>query len=46
MQRTHTELRRLAAPMSTEDTAEDELDVYLATRVLRCACGFQMELPE
>ncbi|MDR6508428.1 hypothetical protein [Arthrobacter oryzae] len=46
MERRHSELRRLAAPLSTEDTAEDELEVYLSTRVLRCACGFQMELPE
>ena len=41
-----SELRRLAAPMSTEGAAEDTLDVYLSTRVLRCPCGFQMELPE
>ncbi|TLM72916.1 hypothetical protein [Pseudarthrobacter sp. NamB4] len=24
----------------------EELRVYLATRVLRCACGFQMEVPD
>lgn len=24
---------------------EDSLEVYLATRVLRCRCGFQVELP-
>jgi hypothetical protein len=41
-----SELRRLSAPLSTEGTAEDGLDVYLSTRVLRCTCGFQIELPE
>lgn len=24
----------------------EALDVYLATRVLRCACGFQIEIPD
>lgn len=24
----------------------EELKVYLTTRVLRCACGFQMEVPD
>ncbi len=24
----------------------ETLSVYLATRVLRCACGFQMEIPD
>ncbi len=33
------------APMSTEDPAVDLLDVYLATKVLQCRCGFRMELP-
>jgi hypothetical protein len=46
MEKAGSELRRLSAPLSTEDMAEDELSVYLSTRVLRCACGFQMELPE
>ena len=46
MTRAGSELRRLSAPLSTEGTAEDTLDVYLSTRVLRCSCGFQMELPE
>lgn len=46
MQKAGSELRRLSAPLSTEDAAEDTLDVYLSTRVLRCPCGFQMELPE
>jgi hypothetical protein len=46
MDRAGSELRRLSAPLSTEDAADDTLDVYLSTRVLRCICGFQMELPE
>jgi hypothetical protein len=46
MARAGSELRRLSAPLSTEGAAEDTLDVYLSTRVLRCSCGFQMELPE
>lgn len=25
--------------------AEDSLAVYLATQVLRCRCGFQVEVP-
>ncbi|WP_309107541.1 hypothetical protein [Arthrobacter sp.] len=46
MEKAGSDLRRLSAPLSTEGAAEDALDVYLSTRVLRCACGFQMELPE
>ena len=46
MTRAGSELRRLSAAVSTEGAGEDTLEVYLATRVLRCGCGFQMELPE
>jgi hypothetical protein len=46
MRKAGSELRRLSAPLSTASTDGDTLDVYLATRVLRCECGFQMELPE
>jgi hypothetical protein len=46
MRKAGSELRRLSAPLSTESTDGHTLDVYLATRVLRCECGFQMELPE
>jgi hypothetical protein len=46
MRKAGSEIRRLSAPLSTEGTDRDSLDVYLATRVLRCDCGFQMELPE
>jgi hypothetical protein len=41
-----SELRRLSAPLSADGTGEVVLDVYLSTRVLRCVCGFQIELPE
>lgn len=46
MQKSGSELRRLSAPRFTDRSSEDVLDVYLATRVLRCSCGFQMEMPE
>jgi hypothetical protein len=46
MKKAGSELRKLSAPVSTERATEDALGVYLSTRVLRCACGFQMELPE
>lgn len=31
--------------MPTEQTSKGLLEVYLRTRVLRCGCGFQMEIP-
>ncbi|MBT2512303.1 hypothetical protein [Arthrobacter sp. ISL-30] len=43
-----TELRSIYVPISTDKpspTPGNLLDVYLRTRVLRCACGFQMEIP-
>ncbi|MCU1435745.1 MAG: hypothetical protein JWR71_2470 [Pseudarthrobacter sp.] len=46
MQRFGAEIRRLVAPMSTDRAEDDALDIYLRTRVLRCACGFQIELPD
>jgi hypothetical protein len=46
MKKAGSELRRLSAPRSTKIAAEDDLEVCLATRVLRCVCGFQLELPE
>jgi hypothetical protein len=46
MAKAGSEVRRLSAPVSTEGGGDDTLDVYLSTRVLRCSCGFQMELPE
>ncbi|SFU11412.1 hypothetical protein [Arthrobacter sp. ov118] len=46
MEKAGSEHRRLSAPLTTETATEDALDVYLSTRVLRCVCGFQMELPE
>jgi hypothetical protein len=38
--------RSIYAPVTTETSGEDPLDVYLRTRVLRCACGFRMEIPD
>jgi hypothetical protein len=46
MEKGGTELRRFQASRSTEDVQDEALDVYLSTRVLRCACGFQIEIPE
>lgn len=46
MQKAGSELRRLSAPTFTDRATEEGFDVYLATRVLRCSCGFQMELPD
>jgi DNA-directed RNA polymerase subunit RPC12/RpoP len=46
MEKTGSELRRLSAPAFTDSIQEETLDVYMTTRVLRCRCGFQMELPE
>lgn len=46
MEKAGSELRRLRAPVSTDRDTENALDVYFATRVLRCPCGFQMELPD
>jgi hypothetical protein len=46
MKKAGSELRKLSVPLSTEDAAEDSLGVYLSTRILRCDCGFQIELPE
>lgn len=30
----------------TDRQLPESLSVYLATRVLRCSCGFQMEIPD
>jgi hypothetical protein len=46
MEKAGSELRRLSVPRPTEGEAEDPLELYFSTRVLRCVCGFQMELPE
>ncbi|MGO4807809.1 hypothetical protein AB4089_22120 [Arthrobacter sp. 2MCAF15] len=39
MEKAGSELRRLTAPLSTESVPDDTL-------VLKCVCGFQMELSE
>lgn len=46
MQKQASELRQLSAPVFTDLPAGDAIDVYLTARVLRCSCGFQMDLPE
>jgi hypothetical protein len=33
-------------PVSTQPGPVDVLGVYLRTRVLRCRCGLQMEIPQ
>lgn len=40
-----SELRSVYSPVTTDTPAASFLGVYLSTRVLRCDCGFQMELP-
>ncbi|MCA4134531.1 hypothetical protein [Arthrobacter sp. M4] len=41
------EVSSIQTPMSTEtDPTDRSFDIYLQTRVLRCACGFQMEIPD
>lgn len=46
MEKGGTGLRHFQAPRSTENVQDPALDVYLSTRVLRCMCGFQIEIPE
>lgn len=41
-----SERRSIYAPSFTEWTDEPPLDVYLRTKVLRCRCGFRMEIPD
>lgn len=38
-------MRNAFLPLTTDPGPADHLGVYLQTRVLRCRCGFQMELP-
>lgn len=41
-----SETHSIYAPETTEQSGEPVLDVYLRTRVLKCLCGFQMEIPD
>jgi len=41
-----SEHRSVYVPVSTEHSVDRPLEVYLRTRVLRCRCGFQMEIPD
>lgn len=45
MQLATTSGRSVYDPISTEDPDDQLLDVYLNTRVLKCRCGFRVELP-
>jgi hypothetical protein len=45
MCRVDPELRGVHWPVSTEAGPPEFLSVYLKTRVLRCRCGFQIEIP-
>jgi hypothetical protein len=40
------EHRSIYAPASSEPFGDITLGVYLRTRVLRCGCGFLMEIPD
>jgi hypothetical protein len=46
MKKAGSELHKLSVPLSTEAAAEDSPGVYLSTRILKCDCGFQIEVPE
>lgn len=41
-----SEHRTICAPVPTGYAPDAPLQVYLRTRVLRCGCGFQMEIPD
>jgi predicted aconitase len=46
MQALGSQISRLHAAAYTDGAREDAVDVNLETRVLRCSCGFQVELPD
>ena len=46
MQTLGSQIRRLYAATYTDRDPESAADISLETRVLRCTCGFQIELPE
>jgi hypothetical protein len=46
MQKLGSHISRLQVAGYTDCAREDAVDVNLETRVLRCTCGFQIELPE
>jgi hypothetical protein len=45
MSKSDPELRYAFQPVITLEMPADVLGIYLQTMVLRCRCGFQMELP-
>ncbi|MDQ0850972.1 DNA-directed RNA polymerase subunit RPC12/RpoP [Arthrobacter sp. B3I9] len=46
MEKAGSGLQRIHLPVKTDQPTDGALAVYLSTRVLRCPCGFQIELPE
>ncbi|MCO4254776.1 hypothetical protein [Pseudarthrobacter cellobiosi] len=46
MQKIGSEVRRLRVPGLSDGQQEDEVGVYMTAQVLRCSCGFQMDVPE
>lgn len=46
MEKAGSGLQRIHFPVTTDQHTDGGLAVYLSTRVLRCPCGFQIELPE
>lgn len=45
MQTLGSQTSRLLAAAYTDGSADDAVDINLETRVLRCTCGFQIEVP-
>jgi hypothetical protein len=46
MQTLGSQIRRLSAAAYTDPDPEDPADISMETQILRCACGFQIEVPE
>lgn len=46
MQTLGSQISRLSAAAYTDPDPEDPFDISMETQVLRCACGFQIEVPE
>lgn len=46
MQKIGSEVRQLSVPGLSAGPPEDAVGVYLTAQVLRCSCGFQMDVPE
>jgi hypothetical protein len=46
MQTLGPHIRRLSEAAYTDREPEDPVDISMETQILRCACGFQIEVPE